>query len=61
MRRVLLAERISYSRDEKSESIEAQDARLKTRAAEEGARIVGVTADVSVSGDVDMFDRPGTR
>ncbi|WP_328377083.1 recombinase family protein [Streptomyces sp. NBC_00440] len=58
MRRVLLAERISYSRDEKSESIEAQDARLKTRAAEEAARVVGITADVSVSGDVDMFDRP---
>ncbi|WP_317874585.1 recombinase family protein [Streptomyces sp. SR27] len=55
---MLLAERISYSRDEKSESIEAQDARLRTRAAEEGARIVGITADVSVSGDVDMFDRP---
>ncbi|MFD4608236.1 recombinase family protein [Streptomyces sp. NPDC058440] len=58
MRRVILAERVSYSRDEKSDSIEAQDARLKARAAEEGARIVGVTADVSVSGDVDMFDRP---
>ncbi|MEV0468876.1 recombinase family protein, partial [Streptomyces prunicolor] len=55
---MILAERVSYSRDEKSDSIEAQDARLKTRAAEEGARIVGVTADVSVSGDVDMMDRP---
>jgi DNA invertase Pin-like site-specific DNA recombinase len=55
---VLLAERISYSRDETSESIEAQDARLRAKAAEEGARIVGITADVSVSGDVDMFDRP---
>jgi DNA invertase Pin-like site-specific DNA recombinase len=55
---VLLAERISYSRDEKSESIEAQDARLRARAAEEGARVVGITADVSVSGDVDMVDRP---
>ncbi|MFJ9234429.1 recombinase family protein [Streptomyces anulatus] len=58
VRRALLAERISYSRDEKSESIEAQDARLKTRAAEEAVRVVGVTADISVSGDVDMFDRP---
>lgn len=58
VRRVILAERVSYSRDEKSDSIEAQDARLKARAAEEGVRIVGITADVSVSGDVDMFDRP---
>ncbi|MFB6654878.1 recombinase family protein [Streptomyces microflavus] len=58
VRRALLAERISYSRDEKSESIEAQDARMKARAAEEAVRVVGVTADVSVSGDVDMFDRP---
>jgi DNA invertase Pin-like site-specific DNA recombinase len=49
---------VSYTRDEKSDSIEAQDARLKARAAEEGARIVGITADVSVSGDVNMFDRP---
>jgi DNA invertase Pin-like site-specific DNA recombinase len=59
MRRVLLAERISDAKGERSESIEDQDLKLRTRAVTEGnVTIVGTAVDLSVSGDVDMFDRP---
>ncbi|MGW2900439.1 recombinase family protein [Streptomyces sp. NPDC001212] len=59
MRRVLLAERISDDKGERSESIEDQDLKLRTRAVTEGGvSIVGTAADLSVSGDVDMFVRP---
>ncbi|MFD7625253.1 recombinase family protein [Streptomyces sp. NPDC059851] len=58
MRRVLLAERISDDKGERSESIEDQDMKLRTRAIREGVEIVGTAVDLSVSGDVDMFARP---
>ena len=57
MRRVLLAERISADKGERSESIEAQDEKLRRHAEAEGATIVGVAQDLSVSGDVDPFAR----
>lgn len=59
MRRVLLAERISDDKGERSESIDDQDLKLRTRAVAEGnVTIVGSAVDLSVSGDVNMFDRP---
>lgn len=59
MRRVLLAERISDDKGERSESVEAQDMKLRTRAVAEGnVTIVGAAVDLSVSGGVNMFDRP---
>ncbi|MFF0790520.1 recombinase family protein [Streptomyces spiralis] len=58
MRRVLLAERISDAKGERSESIESQDEKLRDRAGREGVVIVGTAVDLSVKGDVDMFDRP---
>ncbi|MBA2813048.1 recombinase family protein [Streptomyces sp. KM273126] len=58
VRRVLLAERISDAKGERSESIEAQDEKLRARADQEGVHIVGTAVDLSISGDVDMFDRP---
>lgn len=59
MRRVLLAERISDDKGERSESVEAQDMKLHTRAVAEGnVTIVGTAVDLSVSGGVNMFDRP---
>ncbi|MBT2398785.1 recombinase family protein [Streptomyces sp. ISL-100] len=59
MRRVLLAERISDDKGERSESVEDQDLKLRTRAVTEGdVTIVGTSVDLSVSGDVDMFVRP---
>ncbi|MEN8654173.1 recombinase family protein [Streptomyces sp. 21So2-11] len=58
-RRVLLAERISDAKGERSESIDAQDLKLRTRAVQEGnVTIVDAAVDMSVSGDVDMIDRP---
>ncbi|AZM79079.1 recombinase family protein [Streptomyces sp. KPB2] len=57
MRRVLLLERISDAKGERSESIEAQDEKLRRHAESEGATIAGVAQDVSVSGDVDPFQR----
>lgn len=59
MRRVLLAERISDDKGEHSESVDAQDMKLRTRAVAEGnVTIVGTAVDLSVSGGVNMFDRP---
>ncbi|MGP2441772.1 recombinase family protein [Streptomyces sp. JW3] len=55
---MLLAERISDAKGERSESIEAQDEKLRARAEREGVHIVGTAVDLSISGDVDMFDRP---
>ncbi|MBT2400473.1 recombinase family protein [Streptomyces sp. ISL-100] len=58
-RRVLLAERISDAKGERSESIEGQDEKLRTRASQEAdVTIVGTAVDMSVQGDVDMPDRP---
>ncbi|MFJ4817828.1 recombinase family protein [Streptomyces sp. NPDC088801] len=57
MRRVLLCERISDAKGERSESIEAQDKKLRRHAEVEGVTIVGVADDISVSGDVDPFQR----
>lgn len=57
MRRVLLAERISADRGERSESIESQHDKLTRHAAAEGVTVVGVAQDLSVSGDVDPFTR----
>lgn len=59
MRRVLLVERISDDRGERSESVEAQDEKLRRRATDEGVTIVGTAVDLSVSGDVDPFTRKG--
>ncbi|MEV0495426.1 recombinase family protein [Streptomyces atratus] len=59
MRRVLFAERISSDRGERSESVEAQDEKLRQRAETEGVTVVGVAQDLSVSGDVDPFARKG--
>ncbi|MFD4996683.1 recombinase family protein [Streptomyces buecherae] len=59
MRRVLLAERISDDKGERSESIEDQDKRLNERAVEEGdVKIVHTAVDLSIKGDVNMFVRP---
>jgi DNA invertase Pin-like site-specific DNA recombinase len=57
-RRALLAKRISDAKGELSESIEDQDRRMKSKATTEGVIIAGETEDLSVSGDVDMIDRP---
>ncbi|MFE1240146.1 recombinase family protein [Streptomyces tendae] len=57
MRRVLFAERISADRGERSESIESQHDKLSQRAESEGVTVVGVARDLSVSGDVDPFQR----
>ncbi|MGW1608896.1 recombinase family protein [Streptomyces sp. NPDC002285] len=57
MRRVLLAERISDDKNERSDSIESQDEKLRHRAETEGVTIVGTAVDLSVSGDVDPFQR----
>ncbi|MFE6946144.1 recombinase family protein [Streptomyces chartreusis] len=57
MRRVLLVERISDDRNEKSDSIESQDEKLRRQAEAEGVTIVGTAVDLSVSGDVDPFHR----
>ncbi|GGW89246.1 recombinase family protein [Streptomyces albulus] len=55
---MLLAKRVSDDKGERSDTIETQDKRLRARAYEEDALIVGDTEDLSVSGDVDMFNRP---
>ncbi|MEV6360330.1 recombinase family protein [Nocardia asteroides] len=59
---MLYAERISLDRKERTDSIERQDAKLEKRRAEESRSrqvvLVGRAVDRSVSGDVDMFDRP---
>jgi site-specific DNA recombinase len=60
--KVLFAERISSDRPD-SDSIEAQDIKLETRAAElrsQGRQIdvIGKAVDRSVSGDIDMAERP---
>lgn len=57
MRRVLFAERISDDKNEKSDSIESQDEKLRQRAETEGVTVVGTAVDLSVSGDVDPFHR----
>ncbi|MFI8834443.1 recombinase family protein [Streptomyces afghaniensis] len=57
MRRVLFAERISDDKNEKSDSIESQHDKLTRRAETEGATVVGTAVDLSVSGDVDPFQR----
>ncbi|MFB7328921.1 recombinase family protein [Streptomyces sp. NPDC056190] len=57
MRRVLLVERISDDKGERSESIESQDEKLRRRASAEGVTIVGTAVDLSVSGGVDPFAR----
>ncbi|MFJ9771788.1 recombinase family protein [Kitasatospora sp. NPDC101157] len=58
LRRVLLSKRISDDKGEVSESIEAQDKKLRARAHEEGVIVVGDTEDLSISGDIDPFRRP---
>lgn len=60
---VLYAERISLDRKERTtDSIERQHAKLEVRREEESrsrpVSVVGHAVDRSVSGDVDMFDRP---
>lgn len=55
--RVLLAERISSDKRE-STSIERQHEQLTERATALGVDVVGVAVDRSVSGDVDLTDRP---
>ncbi|WLQ44869.1 recombinase family protein [Streptomyces laculatispora] len=57
MRRVLFTERISDDRNEKSDSIESQHDKLSRRAETEGVTVVGTAVDLSVSGDVDPFQR----
>ncbi|MEU0583612.1 recombinase family protein [Streptomyces sp. NPDC006132] len=57
MRRVLFAERISDDKNERSDSIESQHDKLTRRAETEGATVVGTAVDLSVSGDVDPFQR----
>ncbi|MEU3661759.1 recombinase family protein [Streptomyces sp. NPDC032940] len=49
---------MSDAKGERSESIEAQDEKLRRRAEEAGVTIVDVAKDVSVSGDVKPMDRP---
>ncbi|WP_406491840.1 recombinase family protein [Streptomyces sp. NBC_00846] len=56
-RRVLFTERISDDRNEKSDSIESQHDKLSRRAETEGVTVVGAAVDLSVSGDVDPFQR----
>lgn len=59
---VLYGERISLDRKEKTDSIERQDDKLEARRVQEAKTrdivVVGKAVDKSVSGDVDMFDRP---
>ncbi|MFE0976897.1 recombinase family protein [Streptomyces rochei] len=57
MRRVLFAERISDDKNERSDSIESQHDKLSRRALSEGVTVVGSAVDLSVSGDVDPFQR----
>ena len=58
-RRVLLSERISYMRDEESDSIATQDEKLLTAVHENSdVKVVGTAVDENVSGDVDMKNRP---
>jgi DNA invertase Pin-like site-specific DNA recombinase len=57
VRRVLFAERISDDKNERSDSIESQHDKLTRRAETEGATVVGTAVDLSVSGDVDPFQR----
>lgn len=57
MRRVLLVERISDDKGERSESIESQHEKLSRLAKTEGVTVVGTAVDLSVSGDVDPFQR----
>ncbi|WP_112470184.1 recombinase family protein [Streptomyces triticisoli] len=57
MRRVLFAERISDDKNERSDSIESQHDKLSRRAETEGVTVVGTAVDLSVSGDVDPFQR----
>jgi DNA invertase Pin-like site-specific DNA recombinase len=49
---------VSFDRKENT-SIERQDAKLLEWAHEEGHEVVGQVRDRAVSGDIDMFDRPG--
>ncbi|MDX3800606.1 recombinase family protein [Streptomyces sp. AK04-3B] len=57
MRRVVFAERISDDKNERSDSIESQHDKLTRRAEAEGVTVVGTAVDLSVSGDVDPFQR----
>jgi DNA invertase Pin-like site-specific DNA recombinase len=57
VRRVLFAERISDDRNEKSDSIESQHDKLTRHAEAEGVTVVDTAVDLSVSGDVDPFQR----
>lgn len=57
MRRVLFGERISDDKNERSDSIESQHDKLSRRAEAEGVTVVGTAVDLSVSGDVDPFQR----
>ncbi|MER7573608.1 recombinase family protein [Streptomyces sp. NPDC126514] len=50
-------ERISDDRNEKSDSIESQDQKLRRQVESEGVTVVGTAVDLSVSGDVDPFQR----
>ncbi|MFE9607543.1 recombinase family protein [Streptomyces sp. NPDC006012] len=52
-----MAERISDDKNEKSDSIESQDEKLRRRAETENVKVVGTAIDLSVSGDVDPFHR----
>ncbi|GGU45970.1 recombinase family protein [Lentzea flava] len=60
---VLLGERVSRDKGDKTDSIERQHEKHMARVAERRAageviNIVGVAEDRSVSGDIDFFDRP---
>jgi DNA invertase Pin-like site-specific DNA recombinase len=58
MARVILAARVSFDRKENT-SIERQEAKLLEWASAESHDVVGQVRDKAVSGDIDMFDRPG--
>lgn len=58
MARVILAARVSFDRKENT-SIERQDAQLLEWAHAQEHEVVAQVRDKAVSGDIDMFDRPG--
>jgi DNA invertase Pin-like site-specific DNA recombinase len=58
MARVILASRVSFDRKENT-SIERQDTELLKWAHAQSHEVVAQVRDKAVSGDIDLFDRPG--